>query len=140
MMNRIGKDISTSLSIALGAVIIDQLYHIVRGSSHQIFSIFSDPSTIYYIGYKFLLVSLISLIVLYTSAIGNKYLQSLTIAVVAAFLFSIILTYMFPRQYGIVMHMSHGLAIFTSSLVVLSMIEKDENVYNIQLLHNTTVA
>ena len=125
-MNKLGKNIGISLLIALGAVIIDQIYHIVLNYSHQIFTIFTDPSTIAYIGYKFLLVSLVSLIVLSIGAISNKYLQSLIIAVAAALLFSVLLTYMFPRQYGIVMHMSHGLAIFISSLVVLSFIKNDK--------------
>lgn len=125
MMNKLGKNIGVSLLIALGAVIIDQMYHIALRYSHQIFTIFTDPSTIAYIGYKFLLVFLVSLIVLSIGAISNKYLQSLIIAVVAAFLFSVLLTYMFPRQYGIVMHASHSLAIFISSIVVLSFIKKD---------------
>lgn len=123
MANKIGKNIGMSLLIALGAVIIDQIVHISLSYSHQIFTVFSDPSTVYYIGYKFLLVTLISLIVLSIGAIDNKYLQSLIIAVVAAFLFSIILTYLFPRQYDIAMHMFHGLAIFISSLVVLSFVK-----------------
>lgn len=124
-MNKISKNISISLSISFGAVIVDQMYHIVLRSNHQIFTIFTDPSTVAYIGYKFLLVFLVSLIVLSISAISDKYLQSLIIAVIAAFLFSFILTYMFPRQYGIVMHISHGLAILISSVVVLSFIKKD---------------
>lgn len=125
MIEKIGKNIGISLLIALGAVIIDQIYHIALGYSHQIFTIFSDPSTIAYIGYKFLLVSLVSFIILNIGAISNQYLKSLIIAVVAAFLFSVLLTYLFPRQYDILMHMSHGLAIFVSSLVVLLFIKKD---------------
>lgn len=124
MINKIGKNIGLPLLIALGAVIIDQIVHISLSYSHQIFSIISDPSTKFYIGYKFLLVTLISLIVLNIGTIKNKYLQSLIIAVVAAFLFSIILTYMFPLQYDLAMHMFHGLAIFVSSLIVLFFIKK----------------
>ena len=123
-MNKIGKNIGMSLLIALGAVIIDQIVHITLSYSHQIFSIISDPGTKFYIGYKFLLVTVISLIVLSISTISNRYLQSLIIAIVAAFLFSIILNYMFPLQYDIAMHMFHALAIFVSSLVVLFFIKK----------------
>ncbi len=118
------KNIGKSLLIALGSIIIDQIYHISIKAAHQIFTIFIDPSTIVYIGTKFLFVFVISLIVLNIKTIKNKYLQSVTIALVAAFLFSILLNYMFPNLYNIIMHMSHALAIFIASWFVLSFIKK----------------
>ena len=118
------KNIGISLLIALGSIIIDQIYHITRKYAHQIFTIFVDPSTIAYIGLKFLFVFVISLIVLNTKTIKNKYLKSVTIAIVSAFLFSILLNYMFPSLYDISMHMSHALAIFLSSWFVLFFIKK----------------
>jgi len=118
------KNIGKSLLIALGSIIIDQIYHISIKAAHQIFTIFIDPSTIVYIGTKFLFVFVISMIVLNIKTIKNKYLQSVTIALVAAFLFSILLNYMFPNLYNIIMHMSHALAIFIASWFVLSFIKK----------------
>jgi len=120
------KNIGISLLIALGSIILDQIYHITGGYAHQIFTIFTDPTTIIYIGLKFLFVSIISLIILNIKTIKNKYFQSVSIAIISAFLFSILLNYMFPTLYNTVMHMSHALAIFISSWFVLSFIKKDK--------------
>jgi len=113
------RNIRTSLLIALLSVILDQIVHISLGYYHQIFYIFKDPGTGIYIGSKFLLVFLIGLIVLNIHKPKNKYIKSLIIAIVSAFIFSIILSYLFPEMYDLAMHMFHAVVIFIASAFVL---------------------
>lgn len=112
------KNIILSLMIGLISLVFDQAYHILSHFYHQIFTIFSDPTTSIYIGSKFILVFIISMIILSLN-IKSILLKSLLIGIVSAFLFSIILTYLFPNLYAVWMHMFHALAIFSGAIISL---------------------
>ena len=112
------KNIILSLMIGLLSLIFDQAYHILLHLSHQIFTLFIDPTTSIYIGSKFLLVFIISMIVL-SLKLKSILLKSLIIGIVSAFLFSIILTYLFPYLYTIWLHMFHAFAIFAGAIISL---------------------
>ena len=113
----IDNNIKAAMWTALIAIIIDQLYHIVRGYSHQIFDLFGE-GTIYYISIKFFFVFIVSLII-FSSRIEGRFTKSATIGIIAAYLFSIVLTYLFPGVYGTGMHMLHAAAIFAGAWAVL---------------------
>lgn len=117
-MKPIKKNIIISLIIAFLSLVFDQAYHIIFGLYHQIFSIFTDPYTSIYIISKFLLVFIISMIVLKIK-IKSIFWKSAIIGVVAAFLFSLILTYLFPYLYTIWLHMFHAFAIFAAAIITL---------------------
>ena len=117
-MKPLGKNIILSLMIGLISLIFDQIYHISYNFYHQIFTIFSDPTTLIYIGSKFLLVFAISMIIL-NLKLKSIILKSSIIGLASAFLFSIILSYLFPNLYTIWMHMFHTLAIFGGAIISL---------------------
>ena len=110
-----------SLSAAIIATIIDQLYHTYSGYSHQFLHLFDSilsAETAYYIGFKFLFVFMVTFVVL-KNVRGSIIKLSLIISITSAFLFSIVLTYMFPNMYGIVMHTFHAEAIFIAVFITL---------------------
>ena len=109
--------IDQSLLIAFIAFLVDQAYHISFHLYHQVFFL-PDLSTAYYIGFKFIFVFIISLIVL-NARIKGILEKSTIIGVVAAALFSILLSYMFPDMYTIQTHMFHAVAIFIGVFVTL---------------------
>lgn len=117
-MKPLQKNVILSLMIGFISLIFDQAYHIFSNFYHQIFTIFSDPTTSIYIGSKFLLVFAISMIVL-NLKLKSIILKSLIIGIVSAFLFSIILTYLFPNLYSVWMHMFHAFAIFGGAIISL---------------------
>lgn len=53
------KTIKQSLWIGIIVSLLDQAYHIARGFPHQIFDI-TNPETMYYIGFKFLIIFAVS--------------------------------------------------------------------------------
>ena len=124
MGHKMANKIATqSLWIGIFATIIDQLYHIARGFTHQVFHLLDEnlsSETAYYIGLKFLFIFIVSFIVLKTVK-GTVIHLSLIISVVAAALFSIVLTYMFPGVYGLQMDMLHGAGIFLATYITLKL-------------------
>ena len=117
-MKSFTKNVIISLMIGFLSLILDQIYHISFNLYHQIFSIFADPTTSIYIGSKFFMVFAISMIVL-SSKLKSIWLKSLIIGVVSAFLFSLILTYLFPDLYTVWLHMFHAFAIFAGAIISL---------------------
>lgn len=113
----VNKLIKQALWIAVIATIIDQLYHIIREYSHQIFDI-ANPETAYYIGLKFLFVFVVSWIVLKQFRL-NIVQASVVIGIITAFLFSLVINYMFPYVYGLDIHMLHGAGIFLAVWITL---------------------
>ena len=83
-MKPLGKNIILSLMIGLISLIFDQIYHISSNFYHQIFTIFSDPTTLIYIGSKFLLVFAISMIIL-NLKLKSIILKSSIIGLASAF-------------------------------------------------------
>jgi hypothetical protein len=117
-MKPLARNAVLSLIIGFLSLVFDQAYHIIFNQYHQIFTIFTDPYTSIYIGSKFLLVFIVSMIVLHLK-IKSILLKSLIIGVVAAYLFSLILTNLFPYLYTIWLHIFHAFAIFAGAIIAL---------------------
>lgn len=94
---------------------IDQAYHILSNELHQLFFL-PEVETGYYIGLKFLFIFVVSMFVL-DMKIKEINKMALIIGAVAAYLFSILLTFMFPGAYSTVMHMFHAIAIFAAAQI-----------------------
>lgn len=112
------KNVIISLVIGFLSLVFDQIYHIFLNQYHQIFSILTDPYTLIYIGAKFVLVFLISMFVL-SMKLKSIFWKSVIIGVASAFLFSIILSYLFPSLYTIWLHVFHAFAIFAGAIIAL---------------------
>jgi len=117
-MKSLARNSIIALIIGFLSLVFDQAYHILFNQYHQIFTIFEDPYTSIYISSKFLLVFIISVIVL-SLKIKSIFLKSIIIGVVSAFLFGIILSYLFPYFYTIWLHMFHAFAIFAGAIIAL---------------------
>jgi hypothetical protein len=117
-MKGLSKNAIISLIVGFLSLVFDQAYHIIFHQYHQIFTIFEDPYTSIYIGSKFLIVFLISMIVLRLK-MKSIILKSAIIGIVSAFLFSLILTYLFPYLYTIWLHIFHAFAIFAGAIIAL---------------------
>jgi len=111
-----------SLWISFIALVIDQIYHIAMGLTHQIFDIL-NPETRAYIGLKFFVVFIVSWLAL-------KYLKhgiialSVIIGITSAFIFSPLINYLFPYAYGFGTHLFHFFAIAIGVFATLKYISK----------------
>ena len=117
------KIIKQSLWISIIVTIIDQSYHIARNLTHQIFDI-ANPETMYYIGLKFLIVFVVSFIALSKIKDRNPIQLIVTIAIISAFIFSIVINYLFPYAYKFDIHLFHALGIAIGVFVTLKFGEK----------------
>lgn len=121
-MIKLNKKIKQSLWIGIIASLLDQSYHIARNLTHQIFDI-ANPETIYYIGVKFLIVFVVSFIAL-KNVKGSIIRLVVITSIVAAFIFSIFINYLFPYAYKFDIHLLHALGIAIGVFVTLKFGEK----------------
>lgn len=112
-----------SVLIALLSVSLDQVYHILTNSPHTIFDI-AYVGTQYYIGFKFLVVSAVAWLVL-SEVIPYYRSKILTLSLIATIIFSYVIYYLFPNEYGIFIHISHLIIIYFSSHFILRIIKSD---------------
>lgn len=105
----ISKITKQSLVIAIIGTAIDQIYHIARSYPHQIFDI-TNQETMYYIGLKFLIIIAVSWFAL--NRLKQKAIaMSAIIGISSAFIFSVVVNYMYPNVYDISIHMLHAVGI-----------------------------
>ena len=111
----------SAMWIAILSTVFDQLYHIIKGYTHQIFFIFdAESGTVWYVGLKFLFIYTVALFILNKQIFKSNVSNALAISIAAAWSFGILLSYMFPQQYTTIIHMAHGVGIFIASMIVFA--------------------
>lgn len=117
-MKKLAKNLVLSFWIAVLGEVFDQIYHIGLNQSHQIFEVFNNYYTFWYVALKFAFIFITAMIVL-SSKIKSIWTKSIVIGVVSAFLFGMLLSYFFPYVYTLGLHMFHAIAMFLAAIIVL---------------------